>query len=869
MATVYLGEDLRHHRQVAIKLLRPELGAVIGAERFLAEIRTTANLQHPHILPLFDSGEAGGLLFYVMPFVEGETLRDRLEREKQLPVADAVRIASEVASALDYAHRRGVIHRDIKPENVLLHDGQALVADFGIALAVSSAGGASRMTETGMSLGTPHYMSPEQAMGERQITARSDVYALGAMTYEMLVGEPPFTGPTAQAIVAKVMTAEPVPPDEARKSVPEHVSAAVLTALEKLPADRFASAADFAAAIGASSAHSLRPRATTRSRSAVRSRGSLAWIPGGVVVLAAGVAAGWLAARSMSSGTTPPPPSRLAVMTPDRIVGGAGGLHPQVGLTPDGSTLLYTGGPGGGRGEIVMRALDAVEGTPVSGTLLRYAPRVSPDGRWIAARTETGDVVRLSARGQSAATEPLGRGLAFYAWHPDGSLWVTRTPYRRVERIAADGAVLEVRLDSVLPGAWLQQILDDGRMALAIAAGPAVSSGNGVLLDLETGRLTTIIDEPVVSLRAAAGYLVYARPNGTLMAAPFDSRAGRTTGAAVTLATDVSITGSGDAQFDMAANGTIAYIPEEASRFLDLLDRQGRARLALPEGRSYHMPRFSPDGRRIATDFSTSDGRNVWVLDLEQQTLSRATFEIDGHDATWSPDGAWLTYTALRDGMLNILRIRPGSGAPAESLFASRSLNYTGDWLPDGSALVTIATELTPGSGQDIAILRNAGRGPLEPLVATPFRELYSAPSPDGRWIAYVSDQSGRNEVYVRAADGTGAQRQVSQAGGDEPVWARSGRELFYRRIESGMPELMVATVETAPEFRVTARQALFSIGDYAPSTPHASYDVSPDGSTFVMVRRNPSNRIMVLQGLAALVRRAGGGTAASAGQGR
>src|SRR5512133_2524331 len=248
MATVYLAADLRHDRKVALKVLRPELAAVIGAERFLAEIQLTANLQHPHILPLFDSGEADGYLFYVMPFVEGETLRDRLTREKQLPVADAIRITSEVAAALDYAHRHGVIHRDIKPENILLHDGQALVADFGIALAASKAGGA-RMTETGMSLGTPHYMSPEQAMGEREITARSDVYALGAMTYEMLVGDPPFTGSTAQAIVAKVMTERPRPIHPQRDTVPPAVEDAVLTALEKLPADRFATAAQFAEAL--------------------------------------------------------------------------------------------------------------------------------------------------------------------------------------------------------------------------------------------------------------------------------------------------------------------------------------------------------------------------------------------------------------------------------------------------------------------------------------------------------------------------------------------------------------------------------------------------------------------------------------------
>jgi len=231
MATVYLAQDLKHDREVAIKVLRPELAAVIGAERFLSEIKTTANLQHPHILPLHDSGEADGFLFYVMPFVEGETLRNRINREKQLPVADAVRIATEVASALDYAHRHNVIHRDIKPENILLHDGRALVADFGIALAASRAGG-TRMTETGMSLGTPHYMSPEQAMGEREITARSDVYALGCVLYELLTGDPPFTGSTAQAIVARVVTETPRPMAPQRHTIPPHVEATVLTALE-------------------------------------------------------------------------------------------------------------------------------------------------------------------------------------------------------------------------------------------------------------------------------------------------------------------------------------------------------------------------------------------------------------------------------------------------------------------------------------------------------------------------------------------------------------------------------------------------------------------------------------------------------------
>jgi serine/threonine-protein kinase len=237
MATVYLAHDVKHERKVALKVLRPELAAVIGAERFLAEIKVTANLQHPHILPLHDSGEADTFLYYVMPFVEGETLRDKIDREKQLGVEEALEITRSVAAALDYAHRQEVIHRDIKPENILLHDGQALVADFGIALALSHAGGA-RLTETGLSIGTPHYMSPEQAMGDRELDARSDVYSLGAMLYEMLAGDPPYTGSTAQAIVAKVITEKAPSVTVHRDTVPAHVAASIEKSLAKLPSTR-------------------------------------------------------------------------------------------------------------------------------------------------------------------------------------------------------------------------------------------------------------------------------------------------------------------------------------------------------------------------------------------------------------------------------------------------------------------------------------------------------------------------------------------------------------------------------------------------------------------------------------------------------
>ncbi|NIM52996.1 MAG: protein kinase, partial [Gammaproteobacteria bacterium] len=297
MATVYLAHDVKHDRKVAVKVLRPELAAVLGAERFLNEIKVTANLQHPHILPLHDSGEAEGFVYYVMPYVEGESLRAKLEREKELSIEEAIEITKAVASALDYAHRHEVIHRDIKPENILLHEGQPVVADFGIALAVSAAGG-TRLTETGLSLGTPQYMSPEQAMGDRELDGRSDIYSLACVTYEMLVGEAPYTGPTAQAIVAKIVTEEPKPVTQTRKTVPAHVDLAIRKALAKLPADRFRAASEFVDAM-------MRPGAVALPATARRRR--WAWAVPAAMFAVAAAAIATLVGRGDSGSGEPQP----------------------------------------------------------------------------------------------------------------------------------------------------------------------------------------------------------------------------------------------------------------------------------------------------------------------------------------------------------------------------------------------------------------------------------------------------------------------------------------------------------------------------------------------------------------------------------
>ncbi len=341
MATVFLVRDVKHNRRVALKVLDPELGAVLGVERFLSEIQVTANLQHPNLLPLFDSGEADGLLFYVMPYVEGESLRARLTREKQLPIDEAIHIATAVSSALDYAHRHGVIHRDLKPENILLHEGQAMVADFGIALAVSNAGG-HRITQTGLSLGTPHYMSPEQATGDRSIDGRTDVYSLGAVTYEMLTGEPPHSGTTAQAIIAKVITDKPRSIRLTRDTVAPHLEVAVEKALAKLPADRFATAHEFADAIVGKGVVLPRNVGTPASIAAGQrpwarrlAAGWYVWLPW----LAVAVVVALYATRSKEQEL---PTTRFTVTPPAsaRILTGAGGF---LEISPTGEGFVYVG----------------------------------------------------------------------------------------------------------------------------------------------------------------------------------------------------------------------------------------------------------------------------------------------------------------------------------------------------------------------------------------------------------------------------------------------------------------------------------------------------------------------------------------------
>jgi serine/threonine-protein kinase len=489
MATVYLAHDVKHERKVALKVLRPELAAVIGAERFLAEIKVTANLQHPHILPLHDSGEADTFLYYVMPYVEGETLRDKIDREKQLGVDEAVEITRSVAAALDYAHRQNVIHRDIKPENILLHDGQALVADFGIALALSQAGGA-RLTETGLSIGTPHYMSPEQAMGDRELDARSDVYSLGAMLYEMLAGDPPYTGSTAQAIVAKVITEKAPPVTVHRDTVPAHVAASIEKSLSKLPADRFHSASDFAEALG--------NRAFTVPR--VESAGSprrwqSLWNPLSIASTAVAAVLLVVAAVGLMRPDAPQRVTRFAVLLEDAqaLFFSGQGNPPRIAVSPDGSELVYVGQDEGRGTRLWHRPFDQLEARPLPGTEGGWSPVFASDGERVAFVTfQDGVQIKVASLGGGPPVTVADTGInSTVTWGPDDHLYFLDPSNLVLRRVPSSGGpVEEVTALEAAPGVqyeWPQDATGPGRGPHARAASPGVRSRDGVVAGVRGG----------------------------------------------------------------------------------------------------------------------------------------------------------------------------------------------------------------------------------------------------------------------------------------------------------------------------------------------------------------------------------------------
>jgi serine/threonine-protein kinase len=823
MATVFLAHDLKHGRKVALKVLKPELAAVLGAERFVVEIRTTASLQHPHILPLFDSGEAGGFLYYVMPFIDGETLRDRLNRETQLGVDEAIRITTDIADALDYAHRQGVVHRDIKPENILLANGRPMVADFGIALAVSAAAGG-RMTETGLSLGTPHYMSPEQATAEKEITGRSDIYSLASVLYEMLAGEPPHMGNSAQQIIMKIIADTPRRVTELRRTVPSHVADAVAQALEKLPADRFPTAAAFAAALGGDGAVAVAHRAAVRATPAhggpwrTVAIGALA----GMAILAATTA--WAVLGRPAPAADGPVAFAFRPPLPPT-------QRPYVSISPDGRQVAQVVVDSAGEYVIALRELASTDVRLVAGTRGAQDPEFSPDGTQLLFEMQ-GTLYRTPVQG-GTATLVVDSAINGGWWNDDDTVVFGR-PGRGLWRVPASGGTPQqlTRLDSARRefNHWAPQGLPGGRAAIYASYASPVARARIEAVEYATGKVSVLVENAVFARYASSGHLLFVR-DGAVFAAPMDESALRLTGAPVPLLEDVAaVATDGTAALAVSRTGTLATMRGAEWRMERRVlwsDRAGRTdTLPIPAG-SWAEPRLSPDGRLVALT-RLLPTYQVMLFDRLRGVLSALTdADVVSFNAQWMPDGRSLLLT--RETPVYDLFRRSVTGTSLDTVRVSDLDKQALAVTRDGQRLAYVEA-----GDRDRLYVAPVSGGPAVPIEARGGNQRGADFSPDGRWIAYAeAPPAGTYDVFVRRLDGSGERLQLSADGGSQPRFTRNGREVVYRR---GGDVLAVAFDPATGE--AGTPQRLFSIPDAGRlnGSRTAGYDVTPDGERFLLV---------------------------------
>jgi serine/threonine-protein kinase len=843
MATVYLASDLRHDRKVALKVLNHDLGAVLGVERFLSEIRVTASLQHPNLLPLFDSGSADGLLFYVTPFIEGESLRHKLQREKQLSVDEAIRIGSAVANALDYAHAHGVIHRDLKPENILLQHGQPFVADFGIALAISNAG-AGRLTQSGLSLGTPQYMSPEQASGERSIDARTDIYSLGAVDYEMLTGEPPHTGVAVQAIVAKLMTEDVRPIGVLRRAVPSYVDVAVRRALEKLPADRFATAKAFGEAltspptlgVGEPARHAAGINRRPERTSVVRSV-----LPWAVALAGVGIAAWSLMSRDGTSARV------LQLSLPIEAPLTFESARSLIAATADGSRIGFTASRGG-RMEAFVRSLNDETATPLPGAEDAAMLFASPDGKSVGLLSTNGDIKTLPLTGGAVRSIARSSSLSSPARSTNDLIVFSQGYGTGLFGVAATGGSSRpiTRLRKEELGHGMPAFLPDGQAIVF-----TIFSGHGAELAVTTlgGEITRLgIDSAANPIFVQPDVLLYVHQNGDVQAIRFDAKRRRTIGRAVTVLQNVAMRGQ-QPMLTVSADGSLlAYIKELPRAQLALIDSLGVLQVIPADPGRYGTLRVSPNGEQIAVDLTSEDGaQDIWIQDLKTGVPNKLT--SDGHSLgpVWSRDGKRISFTRQESETrgLSIYAISADGSDKPRALVAGPGARISGGFAPDDKTLVY--QELVEGQPMHVSAIAPGGKP--RPVAEAPNATVgQPAVSPDGRWLAYVSNATKRDEVFVGPLSG-GPGKQVSTVGGTSPAWSRDGKTLYFR--ENGY--IIAAALEPTPSSSDTkgtitvGRRRQFASG-YAGVQNIRAFDPMPDGKHLaVLVLTDESARVSVV----------------------
>jgi serine/threonine-protein kinase len=841
MGEVYRAEDVKLGRDVALKLLPEALaGDKERLARFEREARVLASLSHPNIGAIFGLEKAeSGATFLVLELAEGRTLRQRIA--EGLRPRQTLEIFHQIAQALEVAHEKGVVHRDLKPENVMIApDGMVKVLDFGLAKAlkeelpppetaeeVSTA--SYEPTRPGVILGTIPYMSPEQARGQ-PVDKRTDIWSFGCCLFEALAGRHPFAGATVSDVLAAVLEREP-DWSELPRETPPAVASLVRRCLQKDARHRLHDIAD--ARIELSEAAALQSGPVPFLPPAARRR--LAHWP----VFAAAVS-GILAGSAIAFWALARPPEiprvqRFSVELP-ATAPMALGVGPAVALSPDGSALVYVASRGETT-ELYNRSLDSLEASPIPGTEGGTGPFFSSDADWLGFFAG-GKLKKRPSSGATAvslADAPAERGAS---WSVDDRIVLVPEAAGGLASVAAAGSPLEA-----LTKVDRERGARSDRWPHALPGGGAVlftswtDEGFDIeVLDLATGGRRTLLEDGSYARYVPTGHLVFLR-GSDLMAVRFDAPALEVTGSPVRVVDGVGydpLTGAG--HFDFDQEGTLVYAPvgvldaaaEEPGQLL-IVDRRGAARRLGGAERPFELPRLSPNNRRLALTVTENDTTDVWVRDLERGTMTRLTFEGNNAAAIWSPDGERIVFSSDRDGTFNLYSMLADGSGEATRLTKSGNLQMPTSWSPDGRTLVL--TELELSTGFDIRLLPMEPPGESRVLLRSSFNEVGGSFSPDGKWLAYVSDETGHNEVYLTRYP-EGGKWQISTDGGVEPVWAPGGLELLYRN----GPWMLSVSLEPAPELRVSRPRLLFEMPFSEGEAAYPNFDVTSSGE-FVVIQ--------------------------------
>jgi Tol biopolymer transport system component len=842
MGEVYRARDTELERDVAIKVLAEAVAGDAGRlERFQREAKTISQLSHPHICTLFDVGHEGGVDFLVMEYLEGDSLADRLEKGK-IPFDEALRLAAQIADALDAAHRRGVVHRDLKPGNIMVTRDGAKLLDFGLAkLHTPGAVVADSMLSTedkpltaeGTLLGTIQYMAPEQLEG-KEADARSDVFAFGAVVYEMLTGRRAFEGSSHASLIAAIMFSEPPATAEFQPLTPPSLERVARRCLAKDPDQRWHSVHDVMVQLQWILEAAAEDEAAVPSRPGGWRLERFVWV--GVAAVLAAMAIITAMTRAGREPTREGPVHFL-VQPPEGVTFGNPWMQAPA-ISPGGRRLAFVASDESGRKLIWVRALDSVAAEPVAGTQGAAELFWSPDGQSIGYVDDVSQLRRVDLAHPSPQTICKDAFYGGASWNRDGVvLFVHRS--RSLYRVPASGGMpsLVVPLDESRQDFALlsPQFLPDGRHFLFFVLSQDAAATGTYVGSLDSSERKLVLSNDLVALFAPPGYLLFVREE-TLLAQPLDAQHLVITGDPVPVAAPVGAADYFMGFFSVSGTGVLTYRPPTQSQLL-WFDRGGAriGQMAAPEGS--RNPELTPDGTRASFEVADRRGhRDIWIADLARQTTSRLTTgSLGGSDPVWSPDGRRIAFTAYNPGDQTGVYVADsraaGEGQPI--IRWKHCEDYPTSWAPDGRTI--IVNRWCPGSRGDLWLLSLSGDPELRPLLATDFQEAGAQFSPNGRWVSYTSDESGRWEIYVRPTGGGAARWQVSDNGGLDARWRGDGKELFYLS-----PDRRLMSVEVnrgGPEFECGRPRPLFQTNAAGPFIlgQRFNYDVTPDGERFLI----------------------------------